>query len=55
MLCVLFFFLPSIKYARIRVLMQLHNIWDNDCTMDVKRRIGKATGTLTVFQKIWKK
>jgi len=27
--------------------------WDNDCSKDIKRRIGKATGAFEGFRKVW--
>jgi hypothetical protein len=27
--------------------------WDNDCTTEIKRRIGKATGAMASFKNIW--
>jgi len=27
--------------------------WDNDCSKDIKRRVGKATSAFEGFRKVW--
>jgi len=31
-----------------------HPTWDNDCTKDIRARIAKAKGVMTVFSNVWK-